>query len=174
MSLASVRENKIQPFMHHSYFLNLKDKDSDKNDQFNEASDSDDSQLVEKKLKVLLVEDDKVLQHCHMLFLNSCNYAVELATTGAEAIEMFQKTTFDIVVLDIGLPDENIDGYDVCKAMKQLSKQVPIMFLSTNDKEINKFEQSNGDYYMSKPPCFTSMQEKIIELVKLSKGNKIN
>ena len=169
MNLISTRENKTQSFLHQTYYLdkNLNNSSDEITSDIN--FESDENQTTEKKLKILLVEDDKILQHCHTSFLSSCNYTVEIAGTGTEAIAMFKKTIFDIVVLDIGLPDENIDGYDVCKMMKLLNRNIPVMFLSANDKEINKFEQSNGDYYMSKPPCFESMQRKINELIMLAK-----
>jgi two-component system, sensor histidine kinase and response regulator len=101
-------------------------------------------QLAEKRqkqpLKVLIVEDDKIIQIAHKHLLSNLGCTVELAENGEQALEMVENG-YDLILLDIGLP--KISGIDVLKIIRQRSdkiSQTPIVvvtgFTSEEDKII--------------------------------------
>jgi len=64
--------------------------------------------------KILLVEDDPIIQYVNQNFLESLGCKVKIATTGKQTLRIFQN--YDLVLLDIGLPD--IDGIKVCQKIR--------------------------------------------------------
>lgn len=85
--------------------------------------------------KILLVEDDVIVQRVHQLMLNKLGYEVDIASNGAEAIKKAQENGYGIIFLDIGLPD--IAGFDVIREIKTSSfmngNHTPIIALTGYD-----------------------------------------
>lgn len=100
--------------------------------------------------KVLIVEDDIALVKSLKVALEVKDYQIEVADCYNLAIRMFQHMTFDILVVDIQLPDG--DGTELCEYIRKQS-QLPILFLTANDNEemLVKGLNSGGDDYMTKP-----------------------
>ena len=100
--------------------------------------------------KVLIVEDDIALAKSLKAALEVKDYQIEVADCYNLAIRMFQHMTFDILVVDIQLPDG--DGIELCEYIRKQS-QLPILFLTANDNEemLVKGLNSGGDDYMTKP-----------------------
>lgn len=83
--------------------------------------------------KILLIEDnDSIILGLEYLFKEE-KFEFEYAKLKKEAIEKIEKENFDIVLIDIGLPDGN--GFEVGKYIKEYRKQLPIIFLTANDEE---------------------------------------
>ena len=78
--------------------------------------------------RILLVEDEEHLLKTIQLNLELEGYAVKTAITGMEALKVFRNNSFDLVVLDVMLPEMN--GYDVCEAIRKENTQIPILFLT--------------------------------------------
>ena len=102
-------------------------------------------------MRILLIEDEiKIAQFAHDA-LKAEGHAVDHAQNGAQARELFVQTQYDLVVLDVLLPDD--DGIQLCRLFKQLNAPVPILLLTTlsqlNDK-LRGFE-SGADDYLTKP-----------------------
>jgi len=76
--------------------------------------------LAEKAPRILLVEDNPVDQMVTKSLLNEAGFSVDVAGTGAEAIEAFSPGKYGLIYMDIGLPD--IDGYQVTQAMREKEK----------------------------------------------------
>jgi DNA-binding response OmpR family regulator len=100
-------------------------------------------------MKVLLVEDDKVLQKTLKKGLETKQYEVICASTYNQAI-LLLNDSIEFVILDIELPDGN--GIQLCKEIKRISN-VPIIFLTADNSQdtLIKALNSGGDDYMSKP-----------------------
>lgn len=89
------------------------------------------------KIKVLLVEDEKIPQIASTHILIECHCEVDIATTGLEALTIIMKNNYNIIFMDIGLKD--IDGYEITKRIKKANYNVPIIALTAhNDKETEK------------------------------------
>ena len=76
---------------------------------------------------ILIVEDDMDIQELLREFLKEAGYEVTSASDGIEAMDMFAKNKYDLILLDIMLP--KIDGFGVCELVRKQS-QVPIIMLT--------------------------------------------
>ena len=121
--------------------------------------------MAEQK-KVLIVEDEFKVATFLKKGLLTQNLLGEIAFTGLEAIDLFKNKHFDLVILDIGLPD--ISGLEVCNEIRKISSKVPILMLtamgSLNDK-LSGFEVGTNDY-MVKPFDFMELLVRIRSLLK--------
>lgn len=99
---------------------------------------------------ILLVEDDEDIRELIQLYLAKHQFQTLLAGDGQRALELFQSSKPDLVILDVMIP--RINGLDVCKEMRKTST-VPILFISSKDEseDIVRGLESGGDYYLSKP-----------------------
>ena len=78
--------------------------------------------------QILIVEDDSSLLEIYSTFLKNDGYTVETVNEGIQAIEKAQKTTFDLVILDINLPD--IRGDEVAMRLKEINKNIIIIMIT--------------------------------------------
>ena len=101
-------------------------------------------------MKVLVVEDDPRISEVLEYALKADGYEVVKAQRGREAIELAKRSTPELIVLDIGLPD--IDGFEVCRAVRK-SSDAPIIFLTSRSDEIDRVVglEIGGDDYVVKP-----------------------
>lgn len=100
--------------------------------------------------KILLLEDDEALALGIEFTLKDEGYDVTRCACVQDAIKAFNKEEFNIVLLDVMLPDGS--GYDVCKHIREKS-EVPIIFLTACDDEVNVVLglDIGGDDYITKP-----------------------
>lgn len=111
--------------------------------------------------KILIVEDDILLNKTLAYNLTSEGYEVATAYTFLAATGLLQKNEFDLVLLDINLPDGS--GLDFCKEMKCRGQNSYIMFLTANDKESDMLKgyEAGGADYITKPFSVTVLCRKI-------------
>jgi len=102
------------------------------------------------KPKILVVDDDENICEIIRLYLEKEGCDVTIANDGLEAIEIFKKTTPELVVLDIMLP--GADGCQVCREIRKISL-IPIIMLSAKDDTFDKVLglELGADDYMVKP-----------------------
>jgi len=100
--------------------------------------------------KVLVVEDEESLREALVFFLEKEGHDVSIAVDGEEAIQVYEKSGADIILLDLMLP--KMDGNQVCKQIRQ-SSNVPIIMLTAKDSEIDKIVglEIGADDYITKP-----------------------
>jgi two-component system KDP operon response regulator KdpE len=100
--------------------------------------------------KVLVIEDEAPLRRALRIFLEAHDYAVVLAASGGEGLELAAREHPDVVILDLGLPD--MDGVAVATALRGWST-VPIVVLSARDAEPVKVAalDAGADDYVTKP-----------------------
>jgi DNA-binding response OmpR family regulator len=100
--------------------------------------------------KLLIIEDEKVLRETLAYNLVAQGFTVETAENGLKAIEIFETSELDLLILDIMLP--GIDGFEVCRRVRQKSN-VPILMLTARDEEIDRVVglEVGADDYMGKP-----------------------
>ncbi len=104
-----------------------------------------------KDKKILLVEDDTTLNFIIRDNLEEAGYQVKAVENGKIALEAFIKEHFDLCILDVMLP--LLDGFSLAKEIRQLSEQVPILFLTAKNLTEDKITgfNSGGDDYILKP-----------------------
>ena len=82
-------------------------------------------------MKILVVDDDRAVRDALRRALILGGYEVEVAESGAKAIELVVSDLPDAVVLDIGMPE--LDGLEVCRRLRLLGNRVPILMLTARD-----------------------------------------
>lgn len=113
-------------------------------------------------MRVLLVEDDDRLRQLLERLLTEQRHIVEVAATGAEALELTDTSRgIDIVVLDVGLPD--ISGLDVARAIRERNLPVGILILTARDTVADRVAglDSGADDYLVKPFAFAELAARV-------------
>ena len=103
-------------------------------------------------LSILVVEDHPIIARQVVGFLEGLAWQADHAGTGALAVELATTNIYDVVLLDLNLPD--IDGLDVCRAIKaRASRNVPVLMLTARDAFEDKAQGFHGgaDDYVTKP-----------------------
>ncbi len=102
-------------------------------------------------MKILIAEDDDHTREALREVLTEEGFTVVAATDGAAAIDLFRRENPGFVCLDVMMPVMN--GYDVCRHIRGLSKTVPVLFLTAKAQEIDKVLglELGADDYMTKP-----------------------
>lgn len=100
--------------------------------------------------RILLVEDDLSLINGLSFAVKKQGYLLDIARTSSEADQIWSEGTYDLVILDVSLPDGS--GFDICGKIRRTSK-VPIMFLTAADEETDVIMglDIGGDDYITKP-----------------------
>lgn len=101
-------------------------------------------------MKVLIIEDNTELAHSIRDYLKP-KWIVDLVETGKRGIELAKKHAYDVIILDLGLPD--IDGQEVCQVIRQVPLSTPILVLSGVSDIDSKVVllDSGADDYLTKP-----------------------
>ncbi len=99
---------------------------------------------------ILIVDDDARIRDVVRFALEDSGFRTTEASTGQDALKLFEETQADLVILDIGMPE--MDGLEACKELRK-SSTVPILFLTARDDEIDRILgfQLGGDDYVTKP-----------------------
>ena len=100
--------------------------------------------------RIFFVEDDLSLINGLSFAIKKQGYEIDIARTSSEAESLWMNGKYDLVILDVSLPDGS--GYDLCKKFRQTSK-VPIIFLTAADEETDIIMglDIGGDDYITKP-----------------------
>lgn len=101
--------------------------------------------------KILVVEDDKDLNHTVCAFLNQSGYEAQGCLNAGDAYNAMYNNTFDLIVSDIMMPD--IDGFEFAKTVRELNENIPILFMTARDDFASKQRgyRIGIDDYMVKP-----------------------
>ena len=88
-------------------------------------------------MRILVVEDDRLLNNTLCYNLNTAGYTVDSALTKSVASSFLTKQDYDLIVLDVNLPDGN--GFDFCREVKERRPDTAIIFLTANDMESDMY-----------------------------------
>ena len=108
--------------------------------------------MHQPSLSILVVEDHPIIARQVVGFLEGLAWQADHAGTGALAVELATTNIYDVVLLDLNLPD--IDGLDVCRAIKErAARNVPVLMLTARDAFEDKAQGFHGgaDDYVTKP-----------------------
>ncbi len=124
--------------------------------------------------KILLAEDNLVNQKVTMKILSSYGYNIDIVKNGLEAIEALNKNKYDLIVMDVQMPE--MDGFEATKRIRAgvvSKKDIPIIALTAHaligDRE--KCLQTGMNDYLSKPIIGKDLVEKIDSILKIGKTN---
>ena len=118
--------------------------------------------------RLLLVEDEEGLQNVIKLNLELEGYFVSIANDGIEALKLFNENRYDLVILDVMLPE--LDGFSVCTTIRLKDQKTPILFLTAKDSSQDRITglKIGGDDYLVKPFNLEELLLRVEKLVKRS------
>jgi sigma-B regulation protein RsbU (phosphoserine phosphatase) len=104
-------------------------------------------------MKILIVEDDMPVAMMMVYLLNRVGCETEVAGTGQKAMQMAETGNFDLITLDVDLPDGN--GFEICSRLKQNTRlcDTPIVFVSGRpcEQDVRRGLESGAVDYITKP-----------------------
>jgi two-component system OmpR family response regulator len=127
-------------------------------------------------MNILLIEDDAILGDGLSYTLRNNGYYISVATTGNYAERLLMAQDFDLIVLDLGLPD--IDGLELLRRIRRRKVPIPILILTARDGVNDRVDgiEQGADDYLSKPFELRELEARINALIRRCYGgfdNKI-
>jgi two-component system OmpR family response regulator len=121
--------------------------------------------------RILIVDDEPYITDVVAAALRFEGFASDQATTGAEALDKARHGHYDLVVLDVMLPD--IEGFEVCRRLQEESILTPVLFLSARDATADKVSGlTQGDDYVTKPFSIDELVARIRAVLRRSAGER--
>ena len=122
--------------------------------------------------KILIVEDDCLLNKTLAYNLTSDGYEIETAFNAKNAADMLNKAEYDLILLDINLPDGN--GLDLCRLVKPKHPDTLVIFLTANDQEYDQIKgyEAGAVDYITKPFSIAALQKKISAMFAMFKNHR--
>ncbi len=124
---------------------------------------------MQKKLSILLVEDEENLQDTLRLNFEMEGYEVTSAYDGLEALKAVHNEYFDLIILDVMLPE--IDGITVCENIRLTNSEMPILILSAKNSSTDRVAglKKGADDYLTKPFDLEELLLRVNKLINKSK-----
>jgi two-component system catabolic regulation response regulator CreB len=119
--------------------------------------------------RILVVEDEPSIRDAIQYAIESDGCEVACCGTGGDALSRLDAAEFDLVVLDIGLPD--INGFDVCKRLRK-RYTLPVLFLTARSDEIDRVVglEIGGDDYVTKPFSPRELSARVRAILRRTRG----
>lgn len=120
-------------------------------------------------MRLLVVEDDKILAEGLVDALTQAGYAVDHAANGETANAFLQQTAYDLVVLDLGLP--KLDGFEVLKRLRSRGDSAAVMILTAQDAIESRVKglDLGADDYLIKPINLSELEARVRALIRRGK-----
>ena len=120
-------------------------------------------------MRLLVVEDDKILAEGLIQALTQAGYAVDHASNGEIANALLQQAPYDLVVLDLGIP--KLDGFEVLKRLRSRGDTVAVMILTAQDAIDSRVKglDLGADDYLIKPFNLTELEARVRALIRRGK-----
>src|ERR1700682_678856 len=117
-------------------------------------------------MRILVVEDDPLLAAGLARILNRCGHAVDRAATGIQADNLLRSTSYELVVLDVGLPD--IDGFEVLRRFRLRRARTNVLVLTARDAVEDRVHglDLGADDYLTKPFAIAEFEARVRALLR--------
>ncbi|MEM9889075.1 MAG: response regulator transcription factor [Bacteroidota bacterium] len=125
-------------------------------------------------MRILLVEDEENIREGIKLNLELEQYEVETAKEGKEALKKFKEQHFDLLILDVMLPE--IDGFQICEQVRLTNMEVPIIFLTAKDTAMDRINglKKGADDYLTKPFNLEELLLRVNNLIRRTSKSPSN
>ena len=123
-------------------------------------------------MRILLVEDEKKMAGFIERGLRQESYAIDVAHDGSRGIYLAENHPYDLVILDIMLPDK--DGISLCKEIRNKKGDMPILLLTAKSAVQDKVRglKAGADDYLAKPFAFEELVARVEALLRRSRADK--
>jgi two-component system OmpR family response regulator len=117
-------------------------------------------------MRILIVEDDPVLSDGLIRSLRGSDYAVDAAIDGGEADHILAAHSYDLVILDLGLP--KLEGYEVLRRLRRRGSKTPVLILTALDTLDDRVKglDLGGDDYLTKPFDLPELEARVRALIR--------
>lgn len=119
--------------------------------------------MIKDRPRILVVDDEESIRLLYKGELEDEGYEVILASSGGEALELFDKVQPDLVTLDIKMP--GMDGLKVLEKIRERSVEVPVILCTAYGEFRRDFTSWASDAYIVKSSNLTELKQKIRELL---------
>jgi len=125
---------------------------------------------VNRKLRILIVEDEPAIRTGLVDVLVYHGYEVETASDGVQGLALALGGTFDLVVLDVMLPGRN--GFEICEAIREVDREQPIVMLTAKSTDANVIQglALGADDYVTKPFSVAQLVLRVQAVLRRSRG----
>lgn len=123
---------------------------------------------MNKKIKILIADDNKAISMTLELKLKQEGFETKVVPNGQEALDLLEKETFDLLILDLIMPQLN--GFGVLAGLKEKGIKIPVIVSSdlSQTEDINKVKELGAvDFFIKSNMSMTEMVEKIKQYVEL-------
>ncbi len=127
--------------------------------------------MGEKKMRILLIEDDKKIASFVVKGLKAAGFAVDHAEDGVDGLHLALTEPYDTCIIDIMLP--KLDGLSVIEKIRKEKKNTPIIILSAKGSIDDRVKglQTGSDDYLSKPFAFSELLARVQALIRRASGD---
>jgi len=117
-------------------------------------------------MHILLVEDDAVLSNGLSNALQQSGYTLSTSNTGSHALQLLEIEIFDLIILDLGLPD--MDGIEILRRVRRKKLTLPVLILTARDEVNDRIEgiTQGADDYLTKPFDLGELEARIHALIR--------
>lgn len=125
-------------------------------------------QVRDLKKSVAIVEDEPALQENYRQALERAGYSVAVYGTRIEAITAFAERLPQLAIIDVGLGDEIEGGFELCRELRSMAPQLPIVFLTARDSELDTISglRLGADDYLTKDISLAHLVARVVALFR--------
>ncbi len=123
-------------------------------------------------MKILIIEDEQKTGDYLKQGLSEAGFVTDLARDGIDGFHLATTGDYDLIVLDVMLP--GMDGWQVLKGIRQLGKQMPVLFLTARDQIEDRVKglELGADDYLVKPFAFSELLARVRTLLRRGKSKE--
>ena len=117
-------------------------------------------------MRVLVVEDDEEILDFLLRVVRSAAWAADGAATGKAGLDAFDRKTYDLAILDVGLPD--FDGFEVCRRLRARGDKTPVLILTARNAINDRVRglDAGADDYLAKPFAVSELLARLRALAR--------
>lgn len=129
---------------------------------------------MDNNKKVLIIEDDPNISDLIKIHLNDLGYKVDVAENGLLGLQKALEKNYSLIILDLMLP--KLDGFEVCKQIREEDKKIPILMLTSKSEELDKVLgiELGADDYITKPFSIRELIARIKAIFRRIEANQKN